>query len=53
MDRVDADLIEVDEHGNEKWYVRMWVGGKDEEGVYERVLEGPAEGERVYVGPDA
>lgn len=32
------------------WYqVKMVVGGRDEQGEFEIVLDGPAQGERVYL----
>lgn len=31
------------------YYSLIRVGGRDEEGEYELVLEGPASGEKVYV----
>lgn len=35
--------------GTEEHYVLFKVGGRDDEGLYEYVLEGPAQGEKVYV----
>lgn len=42
------DVIVTDHEGSEKWYYLTWAGGKDDDGVYELVTDGPAQGERVY-----
>lgn len=49
MPMVDYDYSEENEDTGEiKYYATYQVGGKDEDGEYYVVLEGPAEGERVY-----
>lgn len=40
---------EVQEDGSVLYYARICVGGRDEEGEFQFVLDGPAEGEKVYV----
>lgn len=42
------DTVIVHDNGNKEFYDLVHVGGVDENGVYTVVLEGAAEGERVY-----
>lgn len=46
---IDYDYAEEQEDGSVRYYATYWVGGRDDNGEYERVLDGPAEGERVYL----
>ena len=41
----------VVEDGDEIYLVEFEIGGHDEEGFYQTVLEGPAQGEKAYLGP--
>lgn len=45
----EPDEVKIDDDGGEIWYYRVALGGRDTEGVYQLVLEGPAEGEKAYV----
>lgn len=42
-------FVHVDEDGNEEWFYLVHMAGRDDHGVYQRVLEGPAEGEKAYL----
>lgn len=44
-----VDTIVTAHDGSQKWYVMHEVAGVDEDGYYELVLEGPAQGEKVYL----
>jgi hypothetical protein len=44
----NVEIVEQPE-GFELYYVRLCVGGRDEEGEFMLALDGPAEGERVYL----
>lgn len=41
---------EEEKHGDVVlYYVRQALGGRDEDGEFQLVMEGPAEGEKVYL----
>lgn len=44
--------VHLDDEGNEEWLYLVHAAGRDEEGVYQVVTEGPAMGERVYIESD-
>ena len=43
------DYEEIVKNGTLYYVVKMTVGGRDEDGEFMLVLDGPAEGERVYL----
>lgn len=46
----DGGITKVERpDGSIEHYRTILVGGQDDIGIYEVVLEGPAEGEKVYV----
>lgn len=42
------DEVVVDDEGNEEWIYEVFKGGRDDNGVYGVVLDGPAQGEKAY-----
>ena len=48
LTRIKVDKVVVDRDGTEHYLVLTELGGHDEEEYFQTVLEGPAEGERVY-----
>ena len=46
---IDYDFEKVLLDGTVAYYATYQVGGRDEEGEYVIVLDGPAQGERVYL----
>lgn len=47
--RVDYDYAIGNEDGTWSYMTLVEVGGRDENGEYLLVLDGPAQGEKVYV----
>lgn len=46
----DYDFVTYNREKGEYEYFRTFqVGGKDEDGIYELVLDGPAQGEKAYL----